>query len=50
MLPLPTCRELLGKDSGLSDEELETLRESVHRLIEMLVDGYLREKNQEKLS
>jgi len=45
MLRLTTCRELIGKDSGLSDAELDALRESVHRLAEMLVESYLQTKN-----
>lgn len=39
MLPMDRFRELVGRDSRLSEDELRELREQLHSLAEILVDS-----------
>ncbi len=38
MLPMDRFRELVGPDTGLSEEELRELRQQLHSLAQILVD------------
>ena|SRR5208282_3699052 len=38
-VPLEHCRQILGKDIGLSDGELELLRDQVYGLARVAVEG-----------
>ena len=40
MLTLKRCREILGKDCPLTDEELEMLRDQFSVLAEVVLDAY----------
>lgn len=40
MLSLEKCREYLGKDSKLSDEQLESLRTDLYALADIAINSY----------
>ena len=43
------CRELLGAEgSGLSDEEIEAIRDQTNALVRVLIDTYLDQQRQER--
>ena len=47
MLPLSECRRLLGDDARLTDKQLETLRDELYALAEIVIDAYLEKKKKE---
>jgi hypothetical protein len=48
-LSIERCRELLGAESsGLSDEEVEAVRDQTNALIRVIVDIYLDQQQQEQ--
>jgi hypothetical protein len=40
VLTLKRCREILGKDCTLTDEELEMLRDQLYVIADMALDAY----------
>jgi hypothetical protein len=48
MLSLERCREVLGDDAPQSDAELELLRDQLYGLADVLIDGFVEQRQRRK--